>query len=205
MDWSDFLPLLVALLAIIGFPLALRSRKKAGPQKVEELRQHLAGIGLRTSEPEEGAGQQEVGEKRSWGRKALGVIKLRDRNIDSIKVIGVASQYGARYLLDFVVRSASLIGRQTNKKTRMVRKKSSAVGRTVDIEWKGDDLLVRKLNLDYRLEDKLSQADPAFLKGGIWIMPEPKYEYTRITTAYFLPTPDSFEALDIIAKHIKSG
>ena len=135
----------------------------------------------------------------------MGVIKLRDRNIDSINVIGMASQYGVRYFLDFVVRSVSLTGRESKKKTRLVRKKSSAVGRAVDIEWKGDDFLTRKLNLDYRLADRLSQAEPAVLKGGIWIFPEPKYQYTRIRTTYFLPTPDLFEAMDIIAKHIKSG
>ncbi len=204
MDWSDFLPLLLALLAIIGFPLALRSRKKGGPQKVEELRQHLLGIGVKVSRPEETAGQEETGQKRSWVQKPLGVIKLRDRNIDSINVIGVASQYGVRYVLDFVLRSVSLTGKESKKKTRLVRQKSSAVGRAVDIEWKGDDFLARKLNLDYRLTDKLSQAEPAVLKGGIWIFPEPKHQHTRIRMTYFLPTAGLFEALDIIAKHIKS-
>ena len=205
MDWSDSLPLLVVLLAVIGFPLALRSRKKGGPQKVEELRQHLHAIGVKPSGPEESAGQEEAGRKRSRVQKPLGVIKLRDRNIDSINVIGMASQYGVRYFLDFVVRSVSLTGRESKKKTRLVRKKSSAVGRAVDIEWKGDDFLTRKLNLDYRLADKLSQAEPAVLKGDIWIFPEPKHQHTRIRTTYFLPTPDLFEAMDIIAKHIKSG
>ncbi|MCK4331297.1 MAG: hypothetical protein KAW81_01965, partial [Dehalococcoidia bacterium] len=73
------------------------------------------------------------------------------------------------------------------------------------IEWKGDDYLVRKLNLDYRLTDRLLAVDINVLRGGISIYPEPKYEYTRIRTSYFLPTPDLFEAMDIIAKHIKAG
>jgi len=204
-DWGDLLPIIVALLAVIGFPLALRSRQKGGPQKVEELRQHLLCIGVRASGLEEGTSPEKARQKRSWLRKVVGVIRLRDRNIDSINVIGVASQYGARYFLDFLVRTVSLTGRESKKRTRMVRKKSSALGKAIDIEWKGDELLTRKLNLDYRLTDKLSQADPAVLKGGIWIFPEPKYEHTRIRMAYFLPTPDLFEALDIVAKHIKSG
>jgi len=34
---------------------------------------------------------------------------------------------------------------------------------------------------------------------------EPKYEYARVRTAYFLLSPDLFDAIDIIARHIKAG
>jgi hypothetical protein len=205
-DWSDALPILLAITAAIGLPLALRSRKKGGPQKVEELCQHLLVIGVKASQLEEGAGQEKAVHKRSWGHKSVGAIKLTGRNIDSINVIGVASQYGVRYFLDFLVRSVSLTGGEKKKKTRMVRKRSAAFSsKVVSIEWKGDDYLVRKLDLDYRLTDKLLQADLNVLKGGISIHPEPKYGYTRIRTSYFLPTPDLLEAMDIIAKHIKAG
>ena len=37
------------------------------------------------------------------------------------------------------------------------------------------------------------------------IFPEPKYAYARVRTAYFLPSLDLFEAIDIIVKHIKAG
>ena len=206
MDWSDALPILFGILAAIGLSLAFRSRKKGGPQKVEELCQHLLGIGVKASHLEESTGQEKAGRKRSWGQKSVGVIKLTDRNIDSINVIGVASQSGARYFLDFLVRSVSLTGRENKKKTMMVRRRSAAFsGKVTSIEWKGDDYLVRKLNLDYRLTDRLLAVDINVLRGGISIYPEPKYEYTRIRTNYFLPTPDLFEAMDIIAKHIKAG
>ncbi len=33
---------------------------------------------------------------------------------------------------------------------------------------------------------------------------EPKYEYARVRTAYRLPSLDLFDAIDIIAKHVKS-
>ena len=33
---------------------------------------------------------------------------------------------------------------------------------------------------------------------------EPKYEYARVRTSYFLPSLDLFDAIDIIAKHVKS-
>ncbi len=34
---------------------------------------------------------------------------------------------------------------------------------------------------------------------------EPKYAYARVRTAYRLPSLDLFDAIDIIAKHIKAG
>ena len=206
MDWSDALPILLVIAAAIGLPLAFRSRKKGGPQKVEELCQHLLAIGVKASKLEEGVAQKEVGQKRSLGHKSVGAIRLTDKNIDSINVIGVAGQYGVRYFLDFLVRSVSLTGRENKKKTMMVRRRSAAFsGKVTSIEWKGDDYLVRKLNLDYRLTDRLLAVDINVLKGGILIHPEPKYGFTRVRTSYFLPTPDLFEAMDIIAKHIKAG
>jgi len=206
MDWNDILPIIIGILAVIGLPLAFRSRKKGGPKKVEELCQHLLGIGVKASKQEEVAIQEKAGEKRSRREKPIGVIKLADKNIDSINVIGVASQYGVHYFLDFVVRSPSLTGKENKKKTRMVRKRSSPIGgKVIDIEWKGDDSLARKLNLDYRLKDQLLQADINAFRGGIWIYPEPEHEYARVRTNYFLPAPDLFDAIDNIAKHIKSG
>jgi len=206
MDWSDFLPIIIGILAVIGLPLAFRSRKKGGPKKVEELCQHLQGIGVKASKPEKDITQEKAGRKRSRGERSVGIIKLADKNIDSINVIGMASQYGARYFLNFMVRSPSLTGRENKRKTRMVRKRSSPIGgKVIDIEWKGDDSLARKLNLDYRLKDQLLQAGINAFRGGIWIYPEPKHEYTRVRTNYFLPAPDLFDAIDNIAKHIKSG
>ena len=88
----------------------------------------------------------------------------------------------------------------------MVRKKNPAIwGRVVDIQWRGDDYLSQELNFDYQLKDRLLQVEPKELKGSIWIFPEPKYEYTRVRTNYSLPSSDLFEAVDIIAGHIKSG
>ncbi len=34
---------------------------------------------------------------------------------------------------------------------------------------------------------------------------EPKYEYARVRTSYSLSSLDLFDAIDIIAKHIKAG
>lgn len=205
MDWSNIFPILFALLLAVGLPVALWSMRKGGQTKVDELCQHLQGIGVKASAVEKEAGQDKMKQKRSWGQKLVGTIKLTDYNIDSINVIGVASQYGVNYYLDFLVKRPSFTGGSKKKKISMNTKKSSLFkGKVIDIEWKGDDFLAQKLNFDYGLKDKLIQADLSALKGGITIYPEPKHEYARIRTAYFLLAPDLLEALDTIANHVKS-
>jgi len=72
------------------------------------------------------------------------------------------------------------------------------------MEWKGDKSLAQSLNFDYRLKDKLLQRDVPGLRGSIGIFPEPKHGHTRIRISYSLPSPEILEALDIIARHIKS-
>ncbi len=205
MEWSNILTGIIAVLVFaIGLPLALRKRKTSGPQSVEQFLHHLQEIGVKVSLAEKGMEEEKVGISRSWGRRSEGVIKIEGKHIDYINVSSVTSQYGVNYFLDYLVRSPSRLGKR--KKTRMVRKKSPAIwGRVVDIEWKGDDYLSQQLNLDYRLKDILLQTDFKKLKSNIEIFPESKYEYARVRTAYFLPSPDLFEAIDIIARYIKSG
>ena len=207
MDWASILGGIITFLVLtIGLPLALRKRKKGGPQNVEQLLHHLQEIGVKASLAEKGVDEEKVGLSRSFMRSSVGVIKVAGRNVDYINVIGVASQYGVNYFLDYLVRTPGWSGRKKQKKTKMVRKKSPAIwGRVVDIEWKGDDYLSQQLNLDYRLKDILLQTDFKKLKSNIEIFPEPKYEYARVRTTYLLPSPDLFEAIDIIAKYIKSG
>ena len=207
MEWINILSgLIAALVLTIGLPLALRKRKKSGSQNVEQLLHHLQEIGVKASPAEKGVEEGKVGMGRSFMRRSEGVIKIEGKHIDYINVSSVASQYGVNYFLDYLVRSPSQSGRKGQKKTRMVRRKSPAIwGRVVDIEWKGDVYLSQQLNLDYRLKDILLQTEPKELKSNIMIFPEPKYEYARVRTAYLLPSPDLFEAIDIIAKYIKSG
>lgn len=205
MDPSHMLPIILAVLAGIGLFLAYRSRRKGGQNKVEELCQHLEGIGIKASVLEQSNNQEKVGQKRSWAHRPVGTIKLTGRTIDSINVVGVATQYGVNYFIDYLVKISSFIGGGKKKKTKMVRKKTSTFrGKLVDVEWRGDDSLARRLNFDYQLKDKLLQADLSGLKGDIGIFPELKYEYARIRTNYFLPTSELFEVIDIIANHIRS-
>ena len=208
MEWSNILAGIITFLVLtIGLPLALRKRKKSGPQNVEQLLHHLLEIGVKASMAEKGVDEEKVGASRSFMRRSESVIKIEGRNVDYINVISVASQYGVHYFIDYLVTSPSLPGKKKRKKTKMVTKKSSRIrGRVVDIEWKGDDYLSRELNFDYQLKDKLLQAELGKLSGSIWIFPEmKKYEYARVRTSYLLPSSDLFEAIEIISGHIKSG
>jgi hypothetical protein len=190
---------------VIAFPLALRRRKKASAQKREELYQHLKEIGVKASLVEEGNEREKIGLSRASGQKSEGIIALQDKNIDSINIISVASQYGTSYFLDYLVKSSNITANRTVKKTRLTVKKSLFLwGKVVAMEWKGDKSLAQSLNFDYRLKDILLQRDVTGLKGSIGILPEPKHGYTRIRTGHSLPSPEIFEALDIVAKHIKS-
>ncbi|MFC1992810.1 hypothetical protein ACFLV3_03255 [Chloroflexota bacterium] len=206
-DWpSILLGIIAALVAAIGIPLARRKRKEEGPKNMEQLFYHLQGIGVKTSMAERGVEEEKVGLRRSSAQRSEGAIKVEGKNIDFINVSSVASQYGVKYFIDYLVRIPNWTDKRQRKKTSMVKKKSSGFrGRVIDIQWKGDDYLSRELNYDYHLQDKLVQSALDNPKSSIQIVPESKYEYARVITPYLLPPPDLFEAIDIIAKHIKSG
>ncbi len=207
MEWSSIVGIVLAALAAIGLPLALSKSKKAGPQKREELYQHLRKIGVEATLVERGPDDKKVGVSRASGQGSEGIIQLRRKNIDSVKVVSVASQYGMSYFVDYLVKSPNITAKRTMKNTRSVRVKSSALwGKALAIEWRGDESLARSLNFDYRLKDILLSADsdPSSLKGSIGIFPEARHGYARIRTNYFLPSPEVFEAMNIIAKHVKS-
>ena len=201
MDWSNVLGIIIAVLMFVGLPFVLRKRRKVGSQKREEFCQHLQEMGVKAYTVEAGGEQEKIGLKRFSSKKSVGIIELKDRNVDSINIIGVASQYGTRYFIDYLVKTPNIMGNRILKKTRLTRKKSSPLrGKVVAIEWKGDESLSQSLNFDYRLEDKLLQSD---LKGSSEIIPEPKHGYVRIRTAYTLPSLEAFEAINIVAKHVK--
>jgi len=205
MDWESIISLIIALLVVVAFPLALRRRKKASAQKREELYQHLKEIGVKASLVEEGNETKKIGLSRASGQKSEGIIALQDKNIDSINIISAASQYGTNYFLDYLVKSPNITATRILKKTKLTVKKNLFLwGKVVAMEWKGDKSLAQSLNFDYRLKDRLLQRDVIGLKGSIGIFPEPKHGYTRIRTGHSLPSPEIFEALDIIARHIKS-
>jgi len=205
MEWGSAFSIIVGVLLFIGLPLALRKRKKVGPQKREEFCQHLRKIGVKAYLVQMRDDREKIGQTRFSGEKSMGIIELQDRNIDFINVTGVSSQYGTNYFINYLVRNPNIMEKRKLKKTRLVRRKSPRLwGKVVDIEWKGDASLEKSLNLDYGLENKLLQPELKDLRASVGIFPEPKYEYARIRTAYFLPSSEALETIGMLARHVKS-
>lgn len=205
MEWSNIISVIIAILVMIGLPLALRKRRKVGPQRKEELCQHLQKIGVGAYLAQIRDDREKIGQTRSSGEKSMGIIELKDRNIDFINITGVATQYGTHYFINYLVRNPNMTEKRKLKKTRLVRRKSALLwGKVVGIEWKGDESLAKSLNFDYGLENRLLHSELKDPGGGIWIFPEPKHEYVRIRTAYSLPSPEAFETIGIIARYVKS-
>jgi hypothetical protein len=205
-NWASIIGALVAVLIAIVLPLIARRRKKEeATNKIEELYRRLRALGVEVFPVEKGDEREKIGLARASGQNSEGMIDLEDRNIDSINVVGISSQYGTRYFVDYLVKGSNIMGERVLKKTKLTIKKSPPLwGKVVAIDWKGDDALAQSLNLDYSLEDKLLKADANAFKGNIWIFPEPKHGYARIRTDYMLPSAAIFEALSSIARHIKS-
>ncbi len=205
-NWSNVAGILVFLLIAIALPLIVRRRKKGGgAANIEELYQHLRGLGVEASLAKEGDRRAGIGLGRASGQESEGLIVLEDRSIDSINVVSVSTQYGKRYFIDYLVKSPNISGERMLKTTRLIRRKSPPIwGKVVAIDWKGDDSLTRCLNLDYSLEEKLLRADVNVLKGGIWIFPEPRYGYVRIRTDYSLPSAEIFGVIRSIARRVRS-
>jgi len=203
MDWESVASLIVAILVMAGLPLALLRRKKAGARKKDELLLHLKEMGVEASFMEQGDEREKIGPSRASGQRSEGIIQLEERSIDSINVISTAGEHGVNYFLDYLVKSPNITESRNLKKTSLTRKRSSLLwGRVVDVQWKGDKSLAQSLNFDYRLKDRLLKPDAGL--PGIQLFPEPKHGYARIRTAYVLPTPETLETLDIIARHAKS-
>jgi hypothetical protein len=207
MDWTDIIPGIITILAlIIGISLALQKKRKGSPRMLEQLLHQLLDIGIRASLVEEEEEKSRLGLKRSFAKRSEGIIKVEGKRVDYINISSATSQYGVNYFLDFMVRNPGQSIAGMRKKTRMARKKSPPLwGKVVDIEWRGDFFLSQQLNLDYRLKDILLQADSKQFKGSLEIFPEPAREYARIRAPYFLPSLDLFDGMDIIAGYIKSG
>jgi hypothetical protein len=205
-NWFSIIGALFAVLIAIVLPLIARRRKKEeATNKIEELYRHLQALGVEVSPVGKDDERKKIGLARASGQKSEGMIDLENRNIDSINVVGISSQYGTRYFIDYLVKGSNIMGERVLKKTRLTRKKSPPLwGKVVAIEWKGDDSLAQSLNLDYSLEDKLLKDDVNAFKGNIWIFPEPKHGYARVRTNYLLLSAEIFEALSTIARHVKS-
>ena len=205
MEWADFIPVVLGVLAAVAaVPALLRRVRKGSQGKLDELEQHLTGIGLKVSGVEKDTDDDKAIPK-NWSEKSDGAFIVADRNVDAIAIRSVSSQYGTNYYLDYVVRHPGVMAAES-KKTTLVRKKSPPLwGKAVDLVWKGSPGLAQRLNYDYQLKYALLNSDPAGLKTGITIQPQPKHGCTRIRTGYHLPSAGLLQAIDTIAKHVKAG
>jgi hypothetical protein len=216
MNWSDNY---LYLALIVTIPLAFYTEWKSvvrwADNHTRDLHQRLDLIGLKVSismlENQSFADYF----KHIWlsDQFVVGTVKLEDSDIDAINVI---CQYpwwtasgGGRlfkyYSLHFLVRSLGLFNGDRMKKTEMRIKRDSLFGnKLVDVEWKGDINLARKLNSDSALRNKLLNAEARFPENYIEISPEPESGYIGLETRHFLPTAEQFGVLETIAKSIKS-
>lgn len=203
MEWADIVPILIALLLALGLPVALAARRRSQAAKTKSLHEHLTGIGVKASLLDEGSSAEKLKQKLTWGEKCEGICEIQGRNIDYVSVTGVSSQYGTNYYLNYLLKARGQM--MPLKKTTMVRRKSAPVrGKVIDIGWHGDPNLSQRLDLDYSIKHRLLQGGLSSLKGDIAIIPEPKHGYIKIKTNLNMPSPDLFEAIDGIAKHVRA-
>ena len=205
-EWIQKLSSYIPLLLFLILPVVLNKLKKNTAPEIDELCQHLQGIGIKASIAEIGNDKCKIGLRRRFStQKSEGLVELRNRNVDSLNMVAASNQYGKDYYIDYLVKNSTMVGNRVPRKTKLVRRKNSLLwGRTVDFEWKGDSILAEILNSDYRIKERLLQGEFESIKGNIWIYPEPKYGYFRIRSSYFLPPRQIFEAIDTVAKHLKS-
>ena len=204
MDIDTLLTLGLALAAVAGVVVAVVARRKAGPEKVEEMRRHLETVGvdcvIATSAD---TNLSRIG--HSFFEKNIGTLRVKGRSLEAINIVGVSSQYGTQYFLDFLVPVTPFGSVADQKKTRLVRKKRPALwGKTREVIWQGDESLSRRLNFDYRLRDRLKALDQDVLRGSVVIYSERKRGWARVRTKYFLSSVQAFEAVDSICKHVRT-
>jgi len=124
-NWASIIGAVIAVLIAIVLPLIARRRKKEeATNKIEELYRRLRALGVEVFPVEKGDEREKIGLARASGQKSEGLMDLEDRNIDSINVVGISSQYGTRYFIDYLVRGSNIMGERVLKKTRLTRKKS---------------------------------------------------------------------------------
>jgi hypothetical protein len=164
-------------------------------KKVTGLCQQLRVNGINASVVEERSFSRIKGQPHKGIYDAvIGIIKIEDREIDAINIAQVT--YSGWYYLDFIVKNSNLYRKMDRKDTKLIM--------GGDVEWVGDVDLARELNLDSSLKHKLLNTDRETFCELLKIISEPKYDCIRIRTSYFWPTPEQFDILETVARHVKS-
>jgi len=201
-DWEEIINIgvgvLVPVIIAIGLPFALRKRKKQGPTKVDGFYEQLRENGVNCSSLEEGAKSTKIGTSKWSGAKTLKSFDVVDKQYKWINLTAISSQYGTNYYIEFLVKSPNLCIINP-KKAHLKRTKRR--NQSEEIVYKGDKSFTINLELDYQLETLLNRSE---FVGVIEIIPEPKHGYTRIRTPFVELTPEFLDAINILARHIKS-
>ena len=102
MDWADipWTNVVMVIALAIGLPLALRARKKGGPQKAETLLQHLQAMGIDASPVTGEIAESKIGIGKGSAQRCEGTFRIDAKNIDYINVVSIAGQYGVNYFID---------------------------------------------------------------------------------------------------------
>jgi hypothetical protein len=178
------------------------------------LCQYLQTLGINASVLEEKRYRSVSGQPCGLLEMVKGIIKLEGRVFDSVNI--VLDTQNSWLCLDYIMNTSSLYARDKGGRIRLIMKRKSMDAlfstflftrsdRVIDIEWRGEAELARELNFDSQLRNKLLKTDLEPLCETLDIVPEPKYGCIKIRTSYFLPTPEQFDILESVAKHIKSG
>jgi len=206
MEWSNIIPAVVVFLTAFLLPFFISKRKKRSAQKIKDYSKELGDAGIDFEKLEKDDYRIHFIKKLSWGQKAESIFKLKKRDIDFIFLMSETSQYGVNYFLEYIVKNTFHLRDESIKNTKMkLKKKSFMDGETLDILWKGDVYLSRKLSMDYELKHKWLYSPLKELKMNLKIIPEKKNGYTRIRTNFVPPSQDLISFVDSIAGHIKTG
>ncbi len=198
--WNTLVIVLLLLLAVFGLARPFMKLERRSSQDVDRLLNYLQNMGIYVSLLEVDRRAARRGARGASGERCLGAIKVGGRNMEVISVVSKTTPFGDHLFTDYSVGIGLWLGKTGRRKTGLIRKGAlGMLGRGVDIEWKGDELLSRELNYDPRLKDKLGKAE---MEGNILVLPDGEYAKVRLT--YQLPSADLFGAVDIIAGHIKS-
>ena len=202
MDWVEIINIgigvLVPVIIAIGLPLALRKHKKQGPKQVEGFYEQLRENGINCSLVEEGTKISKMGGSKWSGAKTLKSYEVVGKQYERIILTFISTQYGVTYYIEFLVNSPNLCIINP-KKVQLKRTKKR--NQSAEIVYKGDKSFTINLELDYQLETLLNRSE---FVGVIEIIPESKHGYTRIRTPFVELTPEFLDAINTIARHIKS-
>lgn len=203
MEWGNII-VVIALAIVLPLAALLRKNKANAPKSIELL-EYLQGKGIKATLVQEDSSTDTAIRGHFTLHPSREIIRLEKSSIDSIIATSVSGQYGSREFIECMVRTGNLAQNRKLHKTRVTVKRNHPFGgKTVTVKWVGDKTLSQSLNLDYRLEKRLLQASPDELRAGISISAEPKKGYIKMRIAYCFPSTDMLEALNIIAKHLKS-